>query len=142
MNQNYNIYKITSSNSELCYIGITKKDINKRLKEHINHFERYKNNNKNFITSFNILIKEGNINIHLLESFIPKDKQHKKDREAYYILYNPTVNKRIENRTHKQWIKEHWDRVKEHKLKYYYNNKEKFKIYKLKIQNQKLEILN
>ena len=137
--QNYNIYKITSQNSNQCYIGITKKDIQKRLKEHVSCYDSFKNNNKStFITSFDI-IKHGGSKIELLESFIPKDIQDKKDKEAYYIKTNNSVNKRIENRTQAEWTAQNWDRVKEHKLKYYYNNKEKFIIYRLKKKNELLK---
>ena len=139
MLQNYNIYKISSDNCEKVYIGITKKDIEKRLKEHVCCYELFNNNNnKNFITSYEI-IKNGNYKIELIESFTPKDNQEKKEREAYYIKTNNSVIKRIENRTQKEWTAQNWERVKEHKLKYYYNNKEKFIIYRLKKKNELLK---
>lgn len=138
MLQSYNIYKIISDNCEKVYIGITKKDIEKRLKEHVCCYELFNTNKKyNFTTSFNI-IKHGNYKIELIESFIPKDNQDKKEREAYYIKSHNSVNIRIENRTQKEWTAQNWDRVKEHKLKYYYNNKEKFIIYRLKKKNELL----
>ena len=138
MTQNYNIYKISSQNSNQCYIGITKKDIEKRLKEHVACYELFKNEKTSFITSFEI-IKNGDYKIELIESFIPKTTQEKKDKEAYYIKTNNSVNKRIENRTQAEWTAQNWDRVKEHKLKYYYNNKEKFIIYRLKKMNELLK---
>ena len=82
MTQNYNIYKISSNNCNQCYIGITKKDIEKRLKEHVASYELFKNEKTNFITSFKI-IENGNYKIELIESFTPKDDQEKKDKEAY-----------------------------------------------------------
>ena len=138
MTQKYNIYKISSDNCNQCYIGITKKDIQKRLKEHVACYELFKNEKTSFITSFKI-IENGNYKIELIESFTPKDDQEKKDKEAYYIKTNNSVNKRIENRTQKEWTAQNWDRVKEHKLKYYYNNKEKFIIYRLKKKNDLLK---
>ena len=101
----HNIYKISSINCEKVYIGITKNDIESRLKQHVYCYELFKKNNKNYITSFEIL-KNGDFKIELLESFIPRDDLDKKEREGNHIKINNSVNKRIENRTKKEWTKE------------------------------------
>ena len=83
----HNIYKISSINCEKVYIGITKNDIESRLKQHVYCYELFKKNNKNYITSFEIL-KNGDFKIELLESFIPRDDLDKKESEGNHIKIN------------------------------------------------------
>lgn len=58
-----NIYKISSPNTKMVYIGSTFKDINERFDEHKANFKT----NKKYVTSFEIL-KYDDCKIELLDS--------------------------------------------------------------------------
>lgn len=138
---NGSIYKICSPNTSKFYIGSSCiEDINKRLTQHKQAYNQYIKNNKNYITCFEIL-KEGDPFIEVIEKFNCNTKTELRNREGELIrLYkDDVVNKKIENRTYKEWIEQHKPQVNKSKLKYYYNNKEKFIIYRQKKNILKLK---
>jgi len=97
--KNIKIYKIISEHSDKCYIGSTRKSLNRRLSGHTSSYNRYTMGKCDYITSFE-LIKLGNCSIHLLETIPSATKNEMFTREAYYISNTPnTVNKVIPNRT-------------------------------------------
>lgn len=90
------IYKITSSNSELCYIGSTVRDLKSRLSVHISKYKNYKNNIDNsnkvcYISSYKILECGGKIDIVLLEDVKCENKYDLEKRESEYIIENIDV---------------------------------------------------
>lgn len=86
--QNYSygkIYKITSSNSELCYIGSTTQSLEDRLKNHLSGYNSYKNGKKGYMSSYDIIGCGGKIGIVLLEKYSCKSKKELLEIEGKYI---------------------------------------------------------
>jgi hypothetical protein len=61
------IYKLTSSNTDLCYIGSTTKTLQHRLAVHKCHYKLWKVDKYHFVTSFKVLEDETEAIIELLE---------------------------------------------------------------------------
>lgn len=86
--QNYSygkIYKLTSSNSELCYIGSTTQSLEDRLKNHLSSYNSYKNGKKSYMSSYDIIGCGGKIGIVLLEKYSCKSKKELLEIEGKYI---------------------------------------------------------
>jgi len=119
MNKTGYIYSLTCSNPNLIYYGSTTKPLNDRLSGHKNNFK----NNKQ--VSSKILFEWGNVKINMIEEINFEDKKELLDREAYYIKNLECVNKKIPNRTDKQYYSDNKDKIKQKIKKYYEKNKEK-----------------
>ena len=119
-----NIYKLTCE-TDKTYYGSTSRNLNIRLKEH----KRQKRNTcKNFI----------NPKIELLETC---EKEQQKQRESYYIRNFDCVNKKIDDRTKKEYQKDNKKKQKEDAKKWYEKNREKKLKYKKEYyENNKEEI--
>ena len=94
------IYKITCETGKV-YYGSTK-HIKKRFKHHTNVYNT--SNSKGFL----------NPKFEILETC---NEEERKDKESYYIRNFECVNKRIENRT----LKEYYQEFKNDKTKYKYD---------------------
>ena len=117
------IYKIVDNTNGNIYIGSSCEPIlSRRLAQHKSDYKRYLKGNHNFITSFEI-IKNGNYEIVLIESYPCNSKDELHSREKFYIENNKCVNKFIPNRTGKKWYEEN----KEHKQAYDKQKQEKLK---------------
>ena len=93
--QNGKIYRITSLGTSDIYIGSTvKKYLSSRLAEHIYYYDKYLNGNKYYISSYEIL-KHGDYEIRLIESYPCENKNDllKKEQEYIDIYENICVNK-------------------------------------------------
>jgi len=123
MNKTGYIYSLTCSNPNLIYYGSTTKTLNDRLSQHKYDFK----NNK--CVSSKKLFEWGNIKINMLEEIEFKEKNELLEREAYYIKNLKCVNKRIPNRTNKEWITDNKDKIKQKNKKYRLENKDKLKQY-------------
>lgn len=88
------IYKIEYNDKR--YIGSTVSPIEKRLKQHIFKFKKYKEEGKgNYIYSFEIFAKCDNfedVNISIIEDNIPNEILQKKEHEL--IFNTDCVNKK------------------------------------------------
>ena len=85
--QNSKIYKLTSDQTSLIYIGSTVKTLNKRLTNHICDYNNYLNGNKRcYISSYEIL-KHGDYKIELIELYPCDNKEELHEREQYYLDY-------------------------------------------------------
>jgi predicted GIY-YIG superfamily endonuclease len=98
---NYNdskIYKITSSKTDKIYIGVTTKSLETRMKQHLQHYERFIKNDlpTDFISSFQV-IKNGDAKIELIEMFPCKSKFELEDREKYLINHTENCVNLINN---------------------------------------------
>ena len=111
------IYSLTCSNPNLVYYGSTTKKLNDRLTGH-----RY-NFNHNISGSANILFECDGVKINMLEEIEFEDKQELRDRESYYIRNLKCVNKRIENRTKKEYSKDNKIKINKYYKEYYKQNK-------------------
>ncbi len=110
------IYKLTSTQSNQCYIGSTTRSIYTRLTEHNYNYYQYKNGKYHYTSSYDI-VKFDDAKIELLEEREFKDKKEMLERERFYIDSNENaVNQRNPITTKED--------IKERKAKYYTDNKE------------------
>ena len=119
MNKTGYIYSLTCNNPNLIYYGSTTKPLKYRLSEHNCDFK----NNK--LVSSKILFEWGNVKINMIEEIDFEDKKELLDREAYYIINLECVNKKIPNRTDKEYYDNNKEKINEKQKKYRENNKEK-----------------
>ena len=124
--ENGKIYRLVCNITNKNYYGSTTQLLSKRLYEHKRDYKKYLNNNKNYITSFEI-IKGNNFEIILVELFNCSCKLELEKRERYYIENNECVNKNIPTRTIKEWCKINKEYLKDYKKVYYEKNKIKIK---------------
>jgi len=97
------IYKITSAQTDKCYIGSTSKSINTRLSQHKYNYKEYvKGTRPKNITSYEI-IKYDDAIVELLEEKEFKDKKEMFGRERFYIeSHDNAANKQIPIRTNEE----------------------------------------
>ncbi len=128
------IYKISSLQTDNVYIGSTKNDIEKRLKQHKWDYNKFLNNKSHYTTSFEI-IKYNDAIIELLEEIEYDDKKKLYERERYFIeaLKNtvnklrPTISKEDKKEFFKQYYIEKQEIFKDKRRKNYIDNREKIK---------------
>ena len=114
------------------YIGsTTKKYLSQRMDTHRSNYKGWKDGKRNKTMSYELFDKYGieNCDIILLESVNANCKDELHTREAYYIKTLKCVNKNIPKRTQ--------DEIKQYKIQYIENNKDKIKEYN---QNNKDKI--
>jgi len=107
------------------YYGSTTQELHKRLYEHKHTLD----------CSSKILIEkygEDNIIIELVEPYPCKSRVELRAREGFYIRNNECVNKRIEGRSRKEWIKDNSEVINAKNAKYRAEHKEDIKAYKEK----------
>jgi hypothetical protein len=128
---NSKVYKIeprVEHESNEIYIGSTTKVyLSQRMDTHRSNYKLYKACKYHFVTVFKLFDKYGveNCDILLLENVNAANKDELRTREAYYIRGMKCVNKRIEDRTQKEYYVDNKDKIKQ----YYEDNKDKIKQY-------------
>ena len=132
--KNGKIYVLRSHQTEDIYIGSTTTKLTKRFHQHKQHFKRWKNGERNYVTSYE-LMKYDDVYIELLQGYSCDSKMELHKREGEFIRSVDCVNKRIEGRTQKEWRednkydKEYYeknkDKIIQQKKEYYEENKEK-----------------
>ena len=116
------IYAIKSSQTEKIYIGSTTKTLNDRFLGHKCGYNKWvEDNNNSYTTSYEI-IKYEDAYIELLEKYPCDDKMELNKKEGEYIRNMECINKRIEGRTKKEYMKEYGKEYRE-------QNKEQIKEY-------------
>jgi hypothetical protein len=124
------VYQLVSDQTEDVYIGSTNlKTLAMRLSKHKNHYKRYLEGKKHYISSFKIC-KYDDCRIELVCE--PKHKMTRKEltqMEGFYINNEENcINNRIAGRSQKQYYKDN----REKKLKYHKqwreDNKEVLKV--------------
>lgn len=129
------IYKIISSNTDKIYVGSTcEKYLSKRLQKHKGKFKC----KKSYYTSFEIL-KLGDYQIILLESYSCNNRDELRARERYYIENNDCVNKNIPSRTRKEYYEDNFEKERKYMKEYRGNHKEEGKEYQKKWYNKNKE---
>jgi hypothetical protein len=127
---NYNkgkIYKLVCNVTGLIYVGSTTKEyLSQRLTQHRGDYQRFLTGKYANVTSFDV-IKNGNYDIVLLESYPCNSKDELFSRERYYIETLACVNKCIPGQTGKEYREKHKDKIIEKGKKYYEINKDKIK---------------
>ena len=90
--QNAKIYKIVDNTSNMVYIGSTCKPLKQRLSGHVAHYNCYLKGKRNNVMSFEI-IKNGDYDILLVESFPCNFKDELLTRERYWTTKIDCINK-------------------------------------------------
>jgi hypothetical protein len=130
--QNGKIYKITSSHTDLCYIGSTsQKYLAVRFGGHKTIYKRWKEGKGCYYASCDILQYED-AKIELIEKFPCDIVEELTKREGEFIKEygDNCVNRRIEGRTQKQRYQDNKEVIKEQKKQYRLDNIDKIKEYK------------
>ena len=132
--QQAKIYKIESNISGKIYIGSTcKKTLAERMSQHRSDYKRYLNGNYHYISSFDI-IKDGDYDIILIESFPCDSKDQLYSRERYWTNELDCVNKcrnqgLFNELGEKEYRKEYYEinkiQILEHNKEYREINKDK-----------------
>ena len=122
------IYRLKDNTNGNIYYGSTIQNINKRMSKHKNHYKRYLEGKNSYLYSFEI-IKNNNYNVEIVEEVECETKYELLKRERYYIENFDCINKKIPNRTYKEWLEKHKDYQKEYNKKNKEQRKEKSKIY-------------
>ena len=142
------IYKLVDNSNGKNYIGSTcKQYLSNRLAGHRTDYQIYLKGNFHFITSFEI-IKNGDYDIVLIESYPCDDKMQLHARERYYIETLDCVNKICPTRTKHQYYEANKDKMKQQMKDYSRTHKEeinkfceenKDKINERRRENEKLK---
>lgn len=138
--QNGKIYKIVDNLSDMVYYGSTCLTLPQRLSYHKGQYINFLYSEKNWISSFNILMSDD-YEIILLENCSCNSKKELLDREAYYIINNPCINTQIPNQSKSEYFKKY---QKENRLIYNsyakkWGDKNRDKI---KIKNAEYKLVN
>jgi hypothetical protein len=116
------IYKITSSNTEMVYVGSTKNRLCLRKTLHKYHYKLYLDNKFKYLKSFDI-IQYNDWKIEKLEELICEDIKQLRQREAHYIkTLENCINRNIPCRTHQEYRNDNRDKLNE-KARIRYKNK-------------------
>jgi hypothetical protein len=114
------VYAIKCLTTNKQYVGSTTKPLHIRLIEHLSSYQCHKlRNTSHYYSSFEV-IKNKNCQIVLLEEWPCTCIEELRRREQLYIINMDCVNKKIPNRTTKDFFRENPDYLK----RYYYNNKD------------------
>jgi len=125
--KNGKIYKIVDNTNENVYIGSTcEPTLARRLANHRRDYKEYLKGGSNHTTSIKIL-ENNDYSIVLLEEFPCETKDQLLARERFYIENNKCINKKIPNRTQKEYYEQNKDNIKEYYQEYYEQNKETIK---------------
>jgi uncharacterized protein (DUF2344 family) len=91
---NGKIYSITCLLTDKIYIGCTAQEhLGKRITTHISSYQRWKNNGKNYCSSYEVL-KHDSYAIKIIEYVPCTSKQELEERETWYIRNTPNcINK-------------------------------------------------
>jgi hypothetical protein len=71
------------------------------------------------------IIDRGNYKVAILETYENIDEYDLHERERWYILNKPCINKQIPHRTKKEYYQDNKEKIAEQKKEYYQDNKEK-----------------
>tara|TARA_R110002153_G_scaffold79214_4_gene202252 strand:- start:3013 stop:3591 length:579 start_codon:yes stop_codon:yes gene_type:complete len=130
------IYEIVCNIKGLVYYGSTIRTLKKRLSEHKYDYKRGENCSSKFV------LQNNNFEIILIEDYPCHSKKELLDREGWYQKNNVCVNKVINGRSRKEYIKQYdivnKERIKLRKKQYQINNKERLNEYskQYKINNK------
>jgi hypothetical protein len=117
------IYKITSPQTDKCYVGAScQKYLSLRLSQHNRDFKQYCNGKYHYTTSFEI-INYGDAKIELLETCPCNNSDELKVFEGKWIRQLDCVNNNIPDRTKQEYYETHKEHYKEQMKKYYIHNK-------------------
>jgi hypothetical protein len=142
--QNGKIYKIECVNGEDrdIYIGSTAKQyLSQRMEKHRTSYKLWKEGKSSYVSAYDLFDKFGveNCSILLIEVCPCDLKDELRAREGFHIKNVECVNKRIENRTQKEWREDNKEIIKQKKHDYHLNNREKLNEISKDYRNNHLE---
>ena len=124
------IYKIVCNKTGLVYVGATCKPLLcQRLTKHVSDYKQHLKGKRGYTTSFKILENDDYF-IELIEQKECSNKDELNKMEGKYIREIDCVNKKIQERTPKQYREQNKDKTKDYFKEYHQNNKEKIREYK------------
>ena len=126
------IYKITSKQTNMIYIGSTILTLEDRFSNHKYVYTEYLKSNKSGCSSIELL-KHGDCVIELIELFPCDSRLELCRREGEIQLENIDiiVNKHIAGRTQEEWNAENKDKLAEYNAQWRSDNKDYFAQYRL-----------
>lgn len=142
--QNGKIYKI----EPICehephdiYIGSTTQQyLSKRFEQHKTMYNKWKDDNKNYISVFEIFDVYGvsNCAIFLVETFPCNSKDELHAKEGEYIKSLQCKNKVVAGRAHSMYYNDNREKILLHSKEYYQDNKEHLsELRKIRYENNK-----
>jgi hypothetical protein len=137
---NGKIYSLRSHQTDKYYIGSTCDALHKRFYKHKLDYKRWKDGKQHYVSSYEIL-KYDDCYIELFENCRCNSKieLHAKEGELIRKYKNDVVNKCIAGRTHKEYLKECKDKIREQRKQKYIENKDKRAEYLLKSAEHRKE---
>lgn len=123
------VYVLQSHQTEEKYYGsTTQRLLCQRLAGHKNDYRRMLSNKcKRNSSSFNI-VKYDDVYIELVEEVEYNNIHELRAREQYYIKNNICVNKKIPNRSPKEWRDDNKEHYLQHKREYVKNRREQTRL--------------
>ena len=121
------IYKVCSDNSDLEYIGSTKRHLSRRMAAHRQDYRRYLIGIGPYMSSFEVM-RHGSAYVELVEDYPCETKLELVRREGEIIMSTICVNKNIAGRTQQEWYQANKQRIKERAIRYASMNPEKTRI--------------
>lgn len=126
------IYRIISTETDLCYIGsTTEPTLARRLAAHVNNYKAYSKGKYHYISSFEIL-KLQTYKIVLIENFPCLTKDELRAREQFWVEFHKNVCVNINNaivsdkKVQKQiYYQENKEIIRQKKKEYAMKNKDK-----------------
>jgi len=128
--ENGKIYRIICNQTGLQYIGSTTISLSARLSQHKKILKDGKSGTSK------IVLQNGDYNIVLLQDFPCDRKEQLLQRERYFIETLDCVNKKIPNRTQKEWYEGNKKEYIARQMIWNNNNKEKLVEYKKTFKNK------
>jgi len=128
------IYSIRSTSTPYYYIGSTTLDLNLRFNLHKSHYRQYKRGKFNYMTSFEVLCND-NCYIELIEEYYCENKKELHQREGEHIRSHRKltvchlVNKKIDGRTPKEYLRDNSEKIKLYQKDYRHTNDVYYKEY-------------
>ena len=116
---NSKIYKIICNITGEIYYGSTYQTLSKRLKGHVSDTKHIRQ-----CISKQIILR-GDYNIALVEDYPCLYKKELREREGYYQLNNPCINKVIAGRNLTEWLKTEKGKASDKKRRNKYRNTDK-----------------
>jgi hypothetical protein len=146
---NGKIYKLISNLSDKMYIGSTCQSLPRRKAKHKNDYKRYLEGKANYMTSYE-LIKLGNIDIILLESFSCSNKEELYKKERYYIentencinKVRPSITIEDKEDYYKNYKEVNKDKINKRQKIYNEEHKDKINEYQKVYREMKRDIIN
>lgn len=137
--QNSKIYKITANEGKLIYVGCTTNKLKQRFTNHKSQAKRYKAGNHSYriskISSYP-LFDYDDVKIELIEEYPCNDKIELHSRERHHMEQYDCVNVQKALVDHDEYLRRRREKYasnhgnkRTNKMKYYYENREKYITY-------------